>query len=116
MKFEHLKIVSLVDSMLIWDRIAETGSYKDEVIRQLYDEEKIACNEYIADCPFCEDLDPNHTGGCGDCLWPEDGYGGFLRCAHESSSPFLEWKDAKTIPKMKKAAIKVFKMLETLEI
>lgn len=107
MKQSELEILAMVECMLLWDRLSQTGiKNKYDTIRDLYKEGKLSSIDYKCDCPFCDYLD-----SCDKCLWPIKSNGaGDLRCIVDSL--YIQWDDfSLTIKERKKAARKVFNML-----
>lgn len=60
------EIVAMVECMLIWDRLAETGEDdKIDVIDYLYENGLIHKITYKSSCPFCD-----FYKDCSKCRWP----------------------------------------------
>ena len=102
MKQSELEILAMVECMLLWNRLSETGiRNKHDTIRDLYKEGKLSSINYRSNCPFCEYLDR-----CDKCLWPvKSNDTCVLRCVIDSL--YIQWDDSLTKKERKKAARKV---------
>jgi len=117
---EATKIIALTECLLIWDRAAETDGDKRAAARVLFGEGKIAKQFYLHGCPFCDYLGVvyamNHID-CSQCLWPG---AGDYRCEQDHKSPYALWRKVLRArgfsPQLARAAGKVFKLLETIDI
>lgn len=127
MKLENLKILAMVDSLLLWDRLAETGMDVDAkyiAISDLYDEGVMSDCDYKNDCPFCEYLkETEELHFCANCLWPANApYAGpgdtYMRCIGNSSydTVYDKWRKEDDPNKRGKLAKRIFNMLYTLEM
>lgn len=117
---EATKILAMTECLLIWDRLAETGSQlKQLVINDLYQEKKIHTNDYISDCPFCDCLrncaeSCFSKNACKHCLWPGYRFEEMRCCDYDSE--YYTWVNTKKISKRKIKAKKVLEMLLNIQM
>lgn len=84
------KIISLNESILIWDRIYNKYPYdKFSAIEELYKEGKISKDNYNYGCPLCEKYLESF---CEKCPWPGDS--NFQRRCTMYDSPYYYWENA----------------------
>lgn len=104
---DEIKILAMTEAMILWDRLAETGSrYKHQVLPLLHDEGKLYKNSYDGNCPLCDGLK------CMLCPWPI--YADDKHCL-SNESPFMEWMHSRTPEGKKAAAKKVLDLLLSIE-
>lgn len=100
-------ILAMTEAMILWDRLAETGSrYKHIDLVALHEEGKLYKNSYDGNCPLCDGLK------CAACQWPV--YADDKHCL-SNESPFMEWMHSKTPEDKKAAAKKVLDLLLSIE-
>ena len=92
-------ILAIKESIVLWERIAETGETKLTAICSLVDQQKLPgmALSYRNCCPLCERflLDSfSDDFVCKSCPWPGEEERDY-RCEEVQSSPFYLWIEAK---------------------
>ena len=99
-------ILAMTESLILWDRLAETGETKHETIAALHREGVLYKTDYCGGCPLCDGLK------CVLCPWPI--YADDKHCL-SNESPFYYWRLAKHPDDRKAAAKKVLDLLLSVE-
>lgn len=102
---EETRILAMVECMLVWDRLAESGQYsKSGAIKVLRKNGNLLHDMYVNACPFCDYFDD-----CSICLWPGRGE---TRCVADGL--YIRWCFSLTRSERRKAARKILNMLKNI--